>query len=235
LKTTRARDWLDGAKDGLLFIPLYLPLALSYAVAAKAAGLDDWLIVLWSAATYAVSAQLACLSALSGGATLVQLLIITFMANARHGFVAMSLVPYLTKVRPTALPLIGFSLATSSIGLLPARLSRGGQLESYALSTQICQWGQWVIFTLGGLWLGPLLPTSWAPVIAFSVPAAFLGLLAPMVREDLAVGLVVAMASAGLGLVLTIFWPPQLCAIVGSVAGSAAGLVVSERRNRVGQ
>lgn len=231
-RRTRIADAVEGVRDGLLFIPLYLPLAIPYAIAGQMAGLRDWEIVLWSAVIYAGSAQLACLSALSAGAGLVELLIITFMANARHGFIAIGVSPYLGGVTRRARLLLGFTLATSSVGLLPAKASKGGDLQAYGLSAQFCQWAQWVLFTLVGVWLGPLIPAAWNPVIGFAVPAAFLGLLVPLVRESAGSGLTVALVSAALGLGLTLFWPPQICAIVGTLAGAAAGLLMPERGDR---
>lgn len=227
-------DAVEGLRDGLLFIPLYLPLAIPYAIAGQMAGLQHWEIVLWSALIYAGSAQLACLSAWSGGAGLVELLIITFMANARHGFIAIGVAPYLGDITRRARPVLGFTLATSSAGLLPAKAARGGDLQAYALSTQVCQWGQWVLFTLLGVWLAPRIPGAWAPVLGFAVPAAFLGLLVPLVRESATSGLMVALVSAAIGLGLTVFWPPQTCAIVGAVAGAAAGLLIPMRGDRDG-
>lgn len=228
----RILEVMEGIRDSLLLIPLYLPLAIPYAITGQMVGLKDWEIVLWSALIYAGSAQLACLSALAAGAGLMELLIITLMANARHGFISLGIAPYLQGVTCRALPLVGFTLATSSVGLLPAKVARGGNLQVYALSVQISQWAQWVLFTLLGVWLGPMVPTAWTPVLGFAVPAAFLGLVAPLVRENLGSGLTVALVAAALGLGLTVFWPPQVCAIAGALGGAAAGILLPERGGR---
>ena len=223
---------MEGIRDGLLFMPLYLPVAIAYAIAAKIAGLAEWEIILWSVVIFAGSAQIACLSALTTGAGMVELLIITFMANARHGLIAIGVAPYLGGVKRWAMPLLGFTLATSSVGLLPAKAVRGGNLQVYGLSTQICQWVQWVLFTFFGVWLGPLMPSAWTTVLGFAVPAAFLGLVAPLIRESRRSGLLVALVSASLGLGLTVFWSPQICAIVGTLAGAIAGLLIPEGGDR---
>lgn len=231
-RSHRIADVVEGIRDGLLFMPLYLPVAIAYAIAAKIAGLAEWEIILWSAVIMAGSAQLACLSALTTGAGMVELLIITFMANARHGLIAIGVTPYLSGVTRRAMPLLAFTLATSSIGLLPAKAARGGNLQAYALSTQICQWVQWVLFTCFGVWLGPLMPVAWTTVLGFAVPAAFLGLVAPLIRESRSSGFLAAIVAAALGLGLTVFWPPQICAIVGTLAGAVAGLLIPEGGER---
>lgn len=224
----RISDVVEGIRDGLLFMPLYLPVAIAYSIAARMAGLAEWEIILWSAVIFAGSAQLACLSALTTGAGMVELLIITFMANARHGFIAMGIAPYLGGVTRWAMPLLGFTLSTSSIGLLPAKAARGENVQAYGLATQFCQWVQWVLFTFFGVWLGPLVPAAWTPVLGFAVPAAFLGMVAPLVRASRWSGFLVAIVSVALGLGLTVFWPPQICAIVGALAGAVAGLLIPE-------
>ena len=217
---------MDGIRDGLLLMPLSLPLAIAYTIAAKLAGLADWQIVLWSAVVYAGSSQLACLSAMMTGSGLVELLIITFMTNARHGLVSISVAPYVGGVTRRAMPLLAFTLATTSLGQLPGRAAMGGSVHVYALATQICQYAQWVGFSLVGMWLGPKVPASWIPVLAFAVPLSFLGLVAPLIKESRVAGLLAAVVGAALGLGLTVFWPPQLCAIVGAVGGAVAGLLV---------
>jgi predicted branched-subunit amino acid permease len=224
------RDVLEGIRDGFLFTPLYLPIAIPYAIAAQSLGLADWQIVLWSALIFAGSAQLACLSALATGAGLVELLVITFMANARHSFVAMVIAPYYSRVPPRWLPVLAFTSSVGAMALLPRR--KTGSLFAYGLATQMCQWCIWVGGAALGIWIGPLIPATWAPVIGFAAPAAFIGLLNPMVRENLASGLVVVSVAAALGLGLTIIWPPQICAIVGAIGGSLASLLVPERRRR---
>ena len=229
IRPNQFAEVVAGIRDGMLFTPLYLPVAIAYAVAAKLAGLPGWEIVLWSAVIMAGSAQLACLSALTTGAGMMELLIIAFMANARHGLIAISVAPYLGPVTRRAMPLVAFTLATSSVGLLPAKAARGGDFQLYALSTQICQWAQWVLYTSFGIWLGPLVPASWTPVLGFAAPAAFLGLVAPLIRESRRSGFVAAVVAAALGLALTVFWPPQICAIVGALAGAVSGLLIQEK------
>lgn len=224
-----ALDIAQGVKDGLLFMPLYLPIAIAYAMAGQSSGLTDWEIVIWAALAYAGSAQLACLSALTTGAGLIELLVITFMANARHGFVALSLVPYMQRISKRSLPLLAFTLATPSVGLLPARAKRTNNLQAYALSLQLCQWCQWVLFTIVGVSLGPLVPPAWGPVIAFAAPAAFLGLLASMLKDNVRRGLLVTLIAAVLAVGLAVFWPPQLCAIVAALGAALVALAVPER------
>ena len=222
----RRSDLADGIRDGLLMMPLSLPLAIAYTIAAKLAGLADWQIVLWSALVYAGSCQLACLSALMTGAGMVELVIITFMANARHGLIAIILSPYLRGVTRRAMPLMAFSLATTSLGLLPARAVMGGNVQIYGLATQLCQYAQWVLFALVGMWLGPQVPASWIPVLSFAVPLSFLGLVVPLIKESSMPGLVCAVVSAVLGLGLTPFWPPQFCAIAAALGGAMAALLI---------
>lgn len=226
----KTQDAWEGIRDGLRFFPFYLPLALTYAVTAKVAGIAPWEVVLWSAVAYAGTAQLACISAWSGGARLVELLLITFMANSRHTFIAISLAPYFGKMKRKVLPILALTVSTTSLALLPMKVSRGGDLQTYAVALQVCQWAQWVGFTVVGVLLGPIIPASWTPVIGFAAPAAFLALLIPLVRENLRSGLVVALIAAAAGVGLTVVWPPQVCAIVGALAGGVAALFLPEAR-----
>lgn len=223
-------DVRAGVRDSFYFLPVSLPIALPYALAGRAAGLADWQIVLWSAALYAGSAQLACLAAFAAGGGLLEILLVTFLANSRHAFLGMALAPYLPRFHPRTLPWLAFTLATPTIGLLPAMAKRSRDLGLYTLVMQYGQWAQWVLFTALGLWLGPMLPKSWAPVIAFAVPAGFLAMLVPLVREQLPGALIAALVAAVGSLALTFLLPAQTSAIVAAVAGAIAALAVPDRR-----
>ena len=76
-----------------------------------------------------------------------------------------------------------------------------------------------------------MVPAAWTPVLGFAVPAAFLGLVAPLIRESRASGILAALVSAALALGLTVFWPPQICAIVGAFGGALAGILIPEGGN----
>jgi predicted branched-subunit amino acid permease len=225
------RDALNGIRDGLLFAPLYLSLAVPYAVLALSSGFGAFKTVLWSGLSFACSAQVACLKALGTHAGLIELLIITFMINVRHGFVGLAISPFLGKsFRRWSLVLFCFTIATSSAGLIPLGAARAKSLTVYGLAVQLCQWLQWVLFSLLAVGLGPLLPVAWKDVVNFAVPAAFLGLASSMIRERVKAGILVALAAAVAAVLLCLLLPPQISLIVAALIGSGASLLVRERR-----
>lgn len=223
------RDAWEGVRDGLLFFPLYLPTAMSFAVAAHAIGIADWQIVLWSALVFAASSQLAGASALAGGAGVGDIVVITFMANARHAFIALAIAPYYSSAGRRMLAWLAFTATAPPVALLPLKAARGGDLRVYGAATHTSQWLQWISFTWLGVLIGPLLPASWGAVIAFAAPAAFVGLLNPLVRENLRVNIAVSAISAGLALALTAFWSSHASAIIAALCAAAAGLLLPER------
>ncbi len=214
-----------------MFFPIYLPLALPFAVMAKLIGIRSFEAVLWSALLFAGSSQLACLSAIMTGANLAELMLITFMANVRHGFVSLSILPYIRGIGNKLLPAFCFCISTTSAGAIPAKARRGGSVKAYGLALQFCQWAQWVLFTLLGTWLEPMVPSSWKRIIAFSIPAAFMGLLAPMIRGSIRTGMIVVITAAVIGLGLTLFLTPQMSAIIATVVGAGSGLLIKEKNH----
>lgn len=223
------REILDGIWDGLLFVPLYLPLAVPYALLAGALHLSALSTVLWSALSFACSAQLACLTALAASAGLPEILIITFMANIRHGFVGMAITPYLQGLSKSVLPLFCFTICSTSAGLIPLRAKEQGAVKFYGFATQICQWLQWVLFTLAAVCLGRLIPTSWERVLGFAVPAAFLGLICSMVQKRRRSGVLVALVAAILSIAFSFLMSQQISLIGASIAASAGGLLVTDK------
>lgn len=224
-------DIIEGTRDGLLFIPLYLPIALAYAVLAEIVGLSSLKTVLWSAAVFAGMSQLASLNILMLGGGFFEAMATTLLVNLRHGFVSLSLAPYSRGISRKLLPVLGFTVATPSVGLIPARAKKEGSIKAYWVSTQICQYAQFVLFTLLGIWLGRMVPLDWKGVIAFAAPASYIGLMIPLLVSKPKTGLVVALTASVIGLGLCFGMSPGLAVIIAAALGASVGLFIKERDN----
>lgn len=224
-------DIIEGIRDGLLFIPLYLPIALAYAVLAEIAGLSSLKTVLWSAAVFAGMSQLASLNILMLGGGFFEVMITTLLVNLRHGFISLSLAPYSRGLSRKLLPIIGFTIATPSIGLIPARAEKKGSIKAYWLSTQICQYTQFVLFTLLGIWLGRMVPPDWKGVVSFAAPASYIGLTMPLLVSKPRAGLGVVLTASVTGLGLCFGMNPGLAVIIAATIGASVGLFIKERDN----
>lgn len=222
---TTAKDIKEGIRDGLILIPLYLPLAVSFAVVATISGLSPLESILWSAVAFAGMSQIASLNVLMQGGGFFEAIAITFLVNLRHGIVALSLVPYVRSISQERLLPFAFSIVTPSAGLIPAKAKRGGFVEIYGLSTQLCQYSQWVGFTLLGVYLGNFIPSAWQVAISFAAPATLIGMVILLLEDNRKAGGLVVLVSGALAIVFSLFFDPNLSAVISAFAGSIAGLL----------
>lgn len=229
MMSKNAKDVWEGIKDGLVLFPLYLPLSVTFAILAKSMGVNPVETVIWSAMSFAGAAQIACLSIMKVGGGYYEIIVITTMITLRQLFIGIGISGFLTDIRKKWLPLFCFCVATSSIGLIPARAAKGGSIRVYGFSVQLCQYAQWVIFT----WVGTLIsyvhiPTVWNRVILFCVPSAYMGLMIPIILLAPRSGIVVSISAGLSSLVLLIFLEGKIALILAALIGAGLGLIVKE-------
>lgn len=219
------RDIKEGIWDGLALIPLYLPLAGTFAVMAIINGLSPFETILWSAMVFAGMSQIASLNVLMLGGGFFEVLVITFLVNLRHGIVALSVAPFVRNISQKFLLPFAFSIVTPSVGLIPAKAKRGGSVKIYGLSTQFCQYSQWVGFTILGVYLGVLMPSTWQSVISFAAPATFIGLVILLLEDSSKIGCIVVLVAGLMTLMLSLFITPNLAVIISAIVSALAGLL----------
>jgi 4-azaleucine resistance transporter AzlC len=189
---------------------------VSFGVLAVAAHLPAWSVVLMSALTFAGSAQFAAIGVIAAGGSVLTAILAGALLNLR--FVATGIA--------VARSLPGGRLLRSLLGQLSID-------ESYALSvragapgrpdgrtllvTGALLYGVWVIGTLIGVLLGPVLGDPKRLGLDAAFPACFVALLWPMLSGKHAVRC--ALAGALVALALAPFTPQGLplagAAIVG--------------------
>ena len=226
----KAHDIIEGLRDGLLLIPLYLPLALVYASIAAEAGFSPFETVLWSAVIFAGTAQIASANILIVGGGFFEVMIVTLLTNLRHGLVSLSLAPYLRGADRKRLPIFGFLMITPLIGLIPNKVKRGGSVEIYWLTTAFCQFALWISFTLLGVCLGRTLPAGFWDKggFTFAATAVYIGLVMPLVLSRPKTSVVVTLTACVLGVGLCTCMSPGLSIIVAAVGSALVGLLVKE-------
>jgi len=226
----KSNDIVEGIKDGILFWPLYLPIAFSYAITAKMANFSPFETILWSAMIFAGMSQLVSLIILMNGGGLFEILISTFMVNLRHSLVSLSISPFLNNTSKKMLTLFAFGVVTSSAGLIPNKAKKGGSVIVYGLSTQFCQYVQWIVFTFLGIYIGEIIPQAWYKIFSFGAIAAFIGMLMSLLSEEPKKESAIVILSSLIAVTLSLVISPYLAAIIGAITGGLAGLLPNKQK-----
>jgi 4-azaleucine resistance transporter AzlC len=212
----------DGMRAMFPLMPAIVAFGASFGVLARAAGVDALAAIVMSATTFAGSAQFAVVSVLGAGGTAAAAIGAAVLLNARYA--------------PMALAASGAFRGGPIRRLLEAQLLVD---ESWALSSRDGGFDRRVLVGAGAvLYLGWNAGTAVGVLAGDSLtdpatlgldaafPALFLALLAPLLRDRIAV------AAAALGAAIALALTPVTPAGVPVIAATAACLVGLARPRR---
>ncbi len=217
-----------GLRDSASIALGYIPVAISFGLAAVHAGLSPWLAVLVSLVVYAGASQFILISLLAAGAAYPSILGIVVVMNLRHLFYGPALLGFFSgspSVRSVWLaPGLTDEVFAASAGSLSRQPAR--EQASWYCGLQLGAYLSWVGGTaLGAFFAGDLLGQS--PVLektlGFVLPALFFALLLEIRRSAPAL----VMAGAGLAALAAMLVLPSYLAII---AGMLAGGLMALRR-----
>ena len=203
----------DGARVIAPFAVAVAAFGVTFGVLARDAGLGGVAAVVFSATTFAGSAQFAATSVLSAGWTLAAAIAAAVLLNTRYVPIGLSVAPSLRgpawQRGLRAQLVVDESWAVSHMGggRYDPRLLLGAGLTLYC---------SWVVGTTVGIAAGSLLGDPQKLGLDAAFPALFLALLAGQVRGRTA--LVAALAGAAVATALVPFVPPGVPVVAASVA-----------------
>ena len=212
-RTEQAPRVRDGARRIAPFAVAVGAFGVTFGVLARDAGLGSLQAVVFSATTFAGSAQFAATSVLSAGGTLAAAIAAAVLLNARYIPIGLSVAPSLHgpawQRGLRAQLVVDESWAVSHVGggRYDPRLLFGAGLTLYC---------SWVAGTTLGVAAGSLLGDPDRLGLDAAFPALFLALLAGQLRGRGAV--VAALAGAAIATALVPFVPPGVPVVAASLA-----------------
>lgn len=218
------RNFIQGVTAALPIVIGYLPIALTYGLLAKQAGIPLLHIVLMSALVYAGASQFMAVNMIAAGAGAIEIVFATFILNLRHFIMGLSLmnrlkrIPVVYKIFVSA-GMTDETFALASIKQEEAKAAGGHQ---FAAGLVLASYASWVIGSLFGGLLSELIPPSISQSMAIALYAMFIGLLVPSVRKELRVG-VVALLSMLLCYVFNQYVASGWAIVFATIAGALIG------------
>ncbi|MCA0177333.1 MAG: AzlC family ABC transporter permease [Proteobacteria bacterium] len=213
--------WLTGLRASAAIALGYAPIAFSFGIAARQAGLDALLVLGISTFVYAGGSQFVLIGLLTSGAGVLTAVPTIWLLNARHLLYGPALAPQLAGARTRGAGLTDevFAYAAAQMSQQPpeARAAWLGGVQAGAYAA-------WVGGTALGVALGPGALPPWPVLQAalqFLLPALFFALLLGMdLARQWPVALVAALAAA---LALALGWPAHVAVPVALLAGAGWG------------
>jgi 4-azaleucine resistance transporter AzlC len=186
----------------------------SFGVLAVAAHLPAWAVVLMSALAFAGSAQFAALGVIAAGGSVVTAIFAGALLNLR--FIATGIAVARSLPGGRLVRTLLAQLSTDESYAMSVRAGQPGRPDGRTLLvTGACLYAVWVVGTLIGALLGPVLGDPKRLGLDAAFPACFVALLWPMLSARHAVRCAIGGAAAALA--LAPFTPPGI-----PLAGAAA-------------
>ncbi|MBY6345073.1 branched-chain amino acid ABC transporter permease [Providencia rettgeri] len=221
-----ASAYRRGLRDSASIALGYVPVAISFGLAAVHAGLSPWLAVLVSLIVYAGASQFILISLFVAGAAYPSILGIVLVMNLRHVFYGPTLMGFFTGPRSVSSLFMAPGLTDEVFAASAAGVARqpAHEQESWYCGLQLGSYLSWVLGTaIGAFFASDLLGQS--PVLektlGFVLPALFFALLLE-IRRSAPLPVLVA-AALGAVLAMTVV-PSYLAIIVGMLAGGLMAL-----------
>jgi 4-azaleucine resistance transporter AzlC len=214
-------EWRAAIADIMPAMVAGMPFAALCGALAVAKGLSPAEMVVMSAIVFAGGAQFAAIEIWSAPVPVFSLVVSTLLINTRHILMGVSLRPKLQALTPVHWILGGFTLVDETWALAERRATARVISPTYLLVMGGALWANWVVWSLVGALLGPVLGDPRRLGADFAFTAIFIALIVSLGTGRRRAGVIVASAVTA----------TLVRALIGSpwhvLSGALAGLVTA--------
>jgi 4-azaleucine resistance transporter AzlC len=218
LPIIKHRPFTSGVKAGVSIAIGYLPIAITFGLLSKSAGLSFIEALSMSIFVFAGAAQYIALNMITLGTTAIEIVLTTFIVNIRHLLMSMSINEN-TEKDPLLAKLIysfGITDETFTVAMTQKeKLSKGFMFGLITIS-----YGSWVINTGVGYAIGANLPAVLQESMGIALYAMFIGLLIPVARNNakfLVLAIVAAILNSYFITIISMGWAIVLATIISAI------------------
>jgi 4-azaleucine resistance transporter AzlC len=175
--------WKKGIQAGLPIAIGYMPVAFTFGLLAKAAGLSLFETVGMSIIVFAGASQYIALSMIAAASGAAELILTTFIMNIRHLLMSASLKER-AEEEPKWLKAIYAFFITDETFSVAATSQEKKLTGSYLLGLGLAAYSSWVVFSGAGYVMGSGLPESLQASMGIALYAMFIALLVPAAKKS---------------------------------------------------
>ena len=222
--------FVDGARDMLPMTVGLIPFGIVCGVGALAAGASPVAALAMSMIVFSGAAQIIAAQLIAAGAPFAVIVLSCFVISLRFLMYSAALAPFLKPVDHRWRNLVAFLLTDQAFASTIQRFRGPPDLRanvSYFVGGGVVLWLAWQFATIAGILVGAIIPPTWQ--LEFAVPLCFLALLAPLLRDRVAL---IVFATAGVAAIALDAMPMRLSMICAGLAGIAVGVVADRVRGR---
>ncbi|MBQ9015192.1 MAG: AzlC family ABC transporter permease [Firmicutes bacterium] len=195
MSSTDKAGFAQGMRDGIPIAMGYFAVAFSLGITARDCGFSPLQGFVASITTYASAGQYIGFTLYAARATIIQLIIMTIITNARYVLMGFALNQRLPENTSMGRRLItGLAITDEIFGITIAR--PGLTNPYYPFGAWVCAVPFWALGTALGISLGSILPARIVSALSVALFGMFLAVIIPASRKDRIVALTVAVSFA---------------------------------------
>jgi len=215
-----------GLATGFPIMLGYLPVAITYGVLAKQGGMSLLELTMMSGFVYAGASQFMAVNMIAVSASVMEIIIATFVLNFRHFVMSLSFMNRLRNVErkwklPLSLGLTDEAFAVSAFHPKEANQKHGA---FFYFGIILIAYLSWVFGSLLGGILGDVIPANLSQSMGIALYAMFIGLLIPSVKRNMKVGLIAVIAMLINFICVELGLSSGWAIVIGTVLGGMSGI-----------
>lgn len=226
-----------GLRDGFPICLGYLSVSFAFGIAVVGAGLPAWTAVLISMTNVTSAGQLAGLTVIAGGGSLIEMALTQLVINLRYALMSFSLTQKLSPRFHLPSRLAVSFMVTDEIFAVAA--SQPGEVSRrYMLGLSLAPYLGWAGGTLVGAVAGGVLPSSVVSALGVAIYGMFIAIVIPAAKRFKNV---LGVAGAAVVVSCLFHFTPGLCRlsdgfiiIISAVAASLFGALLWPMREAKG-
>ncbi|WP_087973378.1 AzlC family ABC transporter permease [Oceanobacillus rekensis] len=204
----------------------YLPVAITYGVLAKQAGMTLMELTLMSVMVFAGASQFMGVNMIAVGTGTLEIIIATFVLNFRHFIMSLSFMNQLRELKlkwkiPLSLGLTDESFAVSSINKDEAKMEKGAFFYGTIISIAYLSW---IIGSFLGGVLGDVIPDRLSQSMGIALYAMFIGLLIPSIKKEKKIAVIALFAMLIHALCIQLGMSTGWAIVAGTIIGGMSGI-----------
>jgi 4-azaleucine resistance transporter AzlC len=228
----RLKDFWQGVVVSIPIVVGYLPIGIAYGILARQAGFSLFQAVSLSLFVYAGAAQFIAVSMIAAGANPFSIIATIGLVNLRHVLYSASVAPFLQKIGISRLLVLAFGLTDEAFSIESVVLAQGAKTPSYIFGLQLAPYLAWNAGSLLGGLLGGWLSGIQALGLDFALPAMFIALLIPLIKNRELV--ITAIVSGFLSLIFGLFLKGSWNIILATLVAATLGMGLSKWKTSSG-
>ncbi|WP_407668400.1 AzlC family ABC transporter permease [Oceanobacillus damuensis] len=204
----------------------YLPVALTYGVLAKQAGMSLTELTLMSIMVFAGASQFMAVNMIAVGAGALEIIIATFVLNFRHFVMSLSFMNQLRDFSlrwrlPLSMGLTDETFAVSAVNPNESKMEKGAFFYGAII---VIAYLSWIFGSLLGGILGDVIPEKLSQSMGIALYAMFIGLLVPSIKKEKRVALIAIVAMLINALCIQIGMSTGWAIVAGTIFGGMSGI-----------